>query len=217
MNSDTYHKVLRVARYFFDLDISQMVDNLAYIIWNWIQRLWSFLVDTFHFLDLTKYIDENEISRDQNQNQNRDDGHNLNDAIASSRKLIRSIPTVISTYLIYIPLILEIWNMFSNPASIIRLWILGSFGITFLCIWSIVTDRSIVSSFICRVCGFDLESFNLDDVMRVSGFISICIGLILFAGSTWSIDILTCIVSLTVSNRIYRNIRSYLVIAELEC
>ena len=215
MNSfieNVYPVLLWISHYFFELDISRIIDDIVDLVQRWILEIYRFIIRAFDFWDLNKYIDTDQNDTTQHQ-------HLLAEMRKISRKFSRVMyrfTKIISSYFVYLPLILELWLLFFHLSSIVRLWILHSFGITFLCIWAIVTDRRIVSQTICRVCALNVESFNLDNFLRLSAFFSICIGLLLFLSSIWTLHLTTCLVSLTVFNRIYRNVRSYLTIMHLD-
>jgi hypothetical protein len=212
-NTSNYQKLEALAEYFFELDISHVVDSIIHFFFGIIQSCISYLTRMIHHLNLTSYIDT-EVATDlhptSDLNYLRDNG-----MYSTLRHWLNSIPAFVTSYSFFIPLLFEIWNMFySTP--IIRIWILGSFGITFICIWAIVSDRRDVSHTVCKVIGWDESIFDLDSFLRVGGFVTICIGLLLFSWSLLSLNIIECMIGLSVSNRIYRNIRSYLTISGIE-
>ena len=206
--SNYYHQLRGAARYFFDLNLSHLTDRIVDLI-HWIVfYLVNQLIKTFKFLDLTQYIDHQEVQNIHNENKN---NSTLPAFLNNSIKRLNSVPSYISSYSVFVPIVFEVWHMF-YASPLIRLWILGSFSMTFLCIWSIVWNRNIVSQYVCQILNLNPSTFDLNDFIRIGGFISIIISIFVLSEALWTLDLIGCLISLSVSNRMYRNVQSYLTI-----
>lgn len=206
--SNYYYQLRGAARYFFDLNLSYLTDQFTNLICQIVFYLAHQLIKTFKFLDLTQYIDHQEVQNIHNENKN---NPTLPAFWNSSIKRLNFVPSYISSYSVFVPIVFEVWHMF-YASPLIRLWILGSFSVTFLCIWSIVWNRDVVSQYVCQILNLTPSTFDLNDFIRIGGFISIIISIFVLSEALWTLDLIGCLISLSVSNRMYRNVQSYLTI-----
>lgn len=198
-----------LARYFFDINIGQIIQFTFQKILDNILHFGNLVLRLITILNINKIIDKNETS------QLEFDTEPIKERILNLRRLERMIPKFVTSYFVLFPLLFEIWSMFF-AGLLIRLWVLGSFSVTFICIWSIVTSRSEVSETISKILGRTDNDFDLTDFLKISGFITICISILICVISVFTFDVPGFVLSLSVSNRTYRNIQTYLMLIKNE-
>ena len=207
--NEYHHRLTVLARYFFDINIGQIIQFTFQKILDNILHFGNLVLRLITILNINKIIDKNETS------QLEFDTEPIKERILNLRRLERMIPKFVTSYFVLFPLLFEIWSMFF-AGLLIRLWVLGSFSVTFICIWSIVTSRSEVSETISKILGRTDNDFDLTDFLKISGFITICISILICVISVFTFDVPGFVLSLSVSNRTYRNIQTYLMLIKNE-
>ena len=201
-DNEYYNYLTKAAKYFFDLNLSKVVDDLIVYLFHLFEYIISYIRRLIYSYDFVRFIDSKETTA------HKIDYTLFDNCVYYFKRGLNYFPNM-KHYCLFAPMIFEIWIMMTSN-SITGLWILGSYSITLSCLWSIVWSREDVSSTICRIIGWKYEDFDLTEFIRVFSFASILIGLIKFIWAIYTMDFLMIILSISVSNRIYRNIRSYL-------
>jgi len=206
-----YEYLIRIANYFFDLNVTQVIDDLIGTLYQFVMRMWRILVGLIAHFNVRQYVDAEKLESDL------DIKVDYRELVIWRywRRFLRYLHSV-SEYIPFIPVLIEVSSLIMSPSRILRLWLMSSFIITFICIWAIIATKDVVSNMICKIIGMNTDTFDLDIFLKVSGLIMITVGTLYITFSLYSFDIMNGILCLTVINRVYRNIGSYLAVMESE-
>jgi hypothetical protein len=202
--------LIKLSDFIFGLDIERLIESIIEQIRMFVIYVsWS-LASLIRRLNVSKYIDTVDMSN--RIDKNKKDRNGIRSFYRKWRKYTRRnwLCQMISTYYLYLPLLFELYSLLFHNSRLYRLWMVFNLCVTLLSLWSTVWDIHSVRNVLCNLFSFDKQTFELNTFIKNCGSIAILLGLCFCGLSIYSISIIDVLLSVSIVNRTYNNVKKFL-------